>query len=331
MHSFLRAALKSLTCLAVLGALAPLTAVAQGGSWPERPITLVVPYTPGGQFDAHARLLAKSLTTQLNQSVVVENKPGAGTTLGAEYVARAKPDGYTLLMAGATMFTIAPHTFPQLRYKIEDFQTVSLLNQLPMALIVNPSALPVKSFQEFVAYAKANPGKVDYATTGPGVATHLLGELTKAEVGIDIQPVHYKGTGPGMIDLAAGRVPATFDGYLAYAPMLKEGKLTALAISSDKRLPGAPDIPSFAELGYPGLSMSSWAGIVVPKGTPLTIVDKLQKAIVAAVRSEEVSSRMIADATVPMTSTPAEFDALIKRDDAVWGNLIRKIGGVKPE
>lgn len=332
-HS-VRTLLTSAAAFAAVAALAPPAAFAQAApaaatTWPERPITLVVPYTPGGQFDTHARLIAKSLTGLLNQSVVVENKPGAGTTLGAEYVARAKPDGYTLLMAGATMFTIAPHTFAQLRYKVEDFQTVSLLNELPMALIVNPQTMPVKNFREFVAYAKANPGKVDYATTGPGVATHLLGELTEAEVGIDINPVHYKGTGQAIVDLAAGRVPATFDGYLAHAPMLKEGKTLALGISSEKRLPGAPNIPTFAEQGYPALSMSSWAGIVVPRGTPAPIVDKLQKAVAAAIRSDEVNARMVADATVPLSSTPAEFDALIKRDYQVWGGLIKKLGGVK--
>jgi tripartite-type tricarboxylate transporter receptor subunit TctC len=308
-------------------ALLPLAAAAQ--SYPDRPVTLIVPYTPGGQFDNHARLLAKHMSTLLGQSVVVENKPGAGTTLGAEFVARAKPDGYTLLMAGATMFTIAPHTFQSLRYKIEDFQTVSTINVLPMALFVNPAVLPVKDFKEFVAYAKANPGKVNYGTTGPGVATHLLGELTKARVGIDIVPVHYKGTGPGMQDLLGGRVQSMFDGLLAHAPMVKEGKERVLGVSSEKRLPGAPEVPTFAEMGYPELAMSSWAGIVVPKGTPPAIVDRLQKAVDSAVNSDEVKSRMIADGTIPSTSTPQAFDTLIKRDYDVWGGVIRRIGGIQ--
>ncbi|MBC7376801.1 MAG: tripartite tricarboxylate transporter substrate binding protein [Burkholderiaceae bacterium] len=326
-----RRSLIGLIAAAGLAAAVPAAAQAQAQNYPDRPITLVVPYTPGGQFDAHARLIAKRMSTLLNQQVIVDNKPGAGTTIGAEYVARAKPDGYTLLMAGATMFTIAPHTFASLRYKIDDFQTVSLLNQLPMALMVNPQVMPVKDFKEFVAYAKANPGKVNYATTGPGVATHLLGELTKSQMGIDITPVHYKGTGPAMLDLLAGRVQATFDGVLSHAPMIKEGKEVALAISSEKRLPGAPNIPTFAELGYPALSMASWAGIVVPKGTPPAIVEKLHQAVVAAVQSDEVNKRMVADATVPMSSTPAEFDALIKRDYDTWGNLIKKIGGIRIE
>ncbi len=306
-------------------------APAQATNYPDKPITLVVPYTPGGQFDIHARLVAKSMSSLLNQSVVVENRPGAGTTIGAEYVARAKPDGYTLLMAGATMFTIAPHTFPSLRYKVDDFQTVSTLNILPMALMVNPTVMPVKDFKEYVAYAKANPGKVNYATTGPGVATHLLGELTKARLGIDIVPVHYKGTGPAMQDLLGGRVQSTFDGLLAHAPMIKEGKERVLGVSSEKRLPGAPDVPTFSELGFPELAMSSWAGIVVPKGTPAPIVARLQKAVNDAVASDEVKNKMIADGTIPSSSTPQQFDTLIKRDYDVWGGLIKGIGGIKIE
>lgn len=330
MHAFLSALLaRALAPAAMLLSAAVVPIAAQAQAYPDRPVTLIVPYTTGGQFDTHARLLAKQMSALLNQPVVVENKPGAGTTLGAEYVARAKPDGYTLLMAGATMFTIAPHTFPSLRYKVEDFQTVSTINILPMALFVNPNVLPVKDFKEFVAYAKANPGKVNYATTGPGVATHLLGELTKARVGIEIVPVHYKGTGPAIQDLLGGHVQAAFDGLLAHAPMVKEGRERILGVSSEKRLPGAPDVPTFAEMGYPELAMSSWAGIVVPKGTPADIVAKLQKAVADAVNNEEVKNRMIADGTVPSSSTPQAFDALIKRDLNVWGDLIKSIGGIK--
>lgn len=325
-----RMMLAGCSAAALLAALPPGAAHAQSAAaYPDRPLTVVVPYTPGGQFDNHGRLLAARMAILLNQSVVVENRPGAGTTIGAEYVARAKPDGYTMLMAGATMFTIAPHTFGSLRYKIEDFQTVSTINMQPMALMINPTALPVKNLAEYVAYAKANPDKINFATTGPGVATHLLGELTKARLGLDIVPVHYKGTGPGMIDLLAGRVQSTFDGLLAYLPMLKAGKALALAISSETRLPGAPDIPTFTEMGYPDLAMSSWAGIVVPRGTPAAIVDKLHRTVVEVVNNEEVKNRMIADVTVPMSRTPQEFDALIKRDFETWGALIKRIGGIK--
>lgn len=320
---------KLLVSVAVAVTLTAVPVAASAQSYPDRPITLVIPYTPGGQFDNHGRLLAKHLSELLNQSVIVENKPGAGTTLGAEYVSRAKPDGYTLLMAGATMFTIAPHTFKSLRYTMADFQTVSTINILPMALFVNPQVLPVHNLKEFVSYAKANPGKVNFATTGPGVATHLLGELTKSRLGIDIVPVHYKGTGPGMQDLLGGQVQSMFDGWLAHAPMVKSGKERVLAISTEKRLPGAPDVPTFAELGYPELSMASWAGIVVPQGTPAPIVEKLQKAVVAAVANEEVRSKLIADGTIPSTSTPQAFDALIKNDYEVWGAIINKIGGLQ--
>lgn len=311
--------------LTVIATAAPVNAIAQG--YPDRPITLVIPYTPGGSFDSHGRLVAKHLSTLLGQTVIVENRPGAGTTIGAAHVARAKPDGYTLLMAGGTMLTIAPHTFKSLPYKVEDFQTVSLINIQPMVLYVNPKVLPVKDFKEYVAYAKANPGKMNYATTGPGVATHLLGELMKLSLGIDIVPVHYKGTGPGQVDLLGGQVQSMLDGWPSHAQMVNEGRERALAASSEQR--PAPDVPTFAELGYPELSMASWAGIVVPKGTPAPIVEKLQKAVNAAVNNPEVNKKMLAEGTFPLPGTPEAFDALIKKDHEVWGEVIRKIGGLR--
>ena len=308
-----------------------LQALAQPAAtvYPERPITVVIGYAPGGQADAHTRLLAKLLSTALGQSVVVDNKPGAGTTIAAEYVARAKPDGYTLLMAGGSMLTIAPYTYASARYKVDDFQTISLTSLIPVGLIINPQALPVKDFKEFIAYAKANPGKISYATTGPGGASHMLGELIKVRTGIDMVPVHYKGAGPALQDVLAGRVQAIVDSLPPHLPHMALGKELGLAISTDKRLPGAPMVPTFAEMGYPDLGMGSWNGVVAPKGTPQPILDKLHRAIVAAVASDEFRNRVIADAIVPLSNTPAEFDALIKRDYVVWGEVLKKIGGVK--
>jgi tripartite-type tricarboxylate transporter receptor subunit TctC len=276
----------------------------------------------------HARVLGKLLAASLGRPVVIDNKPGAGTTIGAEYVSRARPDGYTLLMAGGSMLTIAPHTYT-LRYKVEDFQTVSMTSIIPVGLIINPNVLPVKDFREFIAYAKANPGKVNYATTGPGGASHMLGELIKVRTGIDMVAVHYKGAGPALLDVLAGRVPSIVDSLPPHLPHTAVGEELGLAISTEKRLPGAPQVPTFAERGYPEPGMGSWSGIVVPKGTPAAIVDKLRKAVVDAVNNDELKNRMIADAVVPATSTPAEFDALIRRDHAVWGEVVRKIGGIK--
>ena len=302
---------------------------ASAANYPERPITLVVPYAPGGQFDMHARILVKRLSATLGQPVIIDNKPGAGTTIGGGYAAQAKPDGYTLLLAGGSMLAIAPHTYASLRYKTEDFQTISLVTIIPVGLIINPKALPVRDFKEFIAYARANPGKIDYATTGPGGASHLLGELIKARLGIDMVAIHYKGAGPAMQDVLSGRVPSIVDSLPPHLPHMAQGNELGLAISSEKRLPGAPQVPTFTELGYPELAMSSWGGVVAPKGTAPAIIDKLYRAVVDAVNSDEFRSRVIADAILPMTNTPAEFDALIKRDYAVWGELVRKLGGIK--
>ncbi len=310
-------------------ALAQSPAAATAAAYPERPITLVVGYAPGGQADAHARLLAKLLSASLGQSVVVENKPGAGTTIAGEYVARARPDGYTLLIAGGSLLTIAPHTYSSLRFKTNDFQTVTLTSLIPVGLIINPQALPVKNFQEFIAYATANPGKISYATTGPGGASHMLGELIKSRTGIDMVAVHYKGAGPALQDVLSGRVQCIVDSLPPHLPHIALGKELGLAISTEQRLPGAPMVPTFAEMGYPELGMGSWNGVVAPKGTPQAIVDKLHRAIVAAVATDEFQKRVIADAIVPVTNTPAEFDALIQRDTRVWGDVIKRIGGIR--
>lgn len=316
---------RTLTIGSMFVALATSTVSAKA-EYPDRPIKLVVPYTAGGQFDVQARLIAQKLEADLGQPVVVENKPGAGTTLGAEYVAAAKPDGYTVLMAGATLMAIAPHAYTNLNYKVEDFAPVSMLNSLPMALIVQPELVTAKTFPEFVAYVKANPGKINYGTTGRGVATHLLGELMKTRLGLEWVDVHYRGTSPAQQDLLGKHLPVMLDGLLAYSGHVKEGRLRVLGISTDQRLEAAPDVPTFAELGHPELSVSSWAALVVPKGTPQPIIDKLNAVTVKAVESSEVRQRMIADATVPMSSTPEEVTALVKRDSAIWGDLIKSLG-----
>ncbi len=300
--------------------------IARAQTYPDRPIKLVVPYAAGGLFDTQGRLLAARLHASLGQPVIVDNRPGGGATVGTEYVAKAKNDGYTLLMAGATTFAIAPHAYKNLRYKIEDFQTVSLTTLSPLGVVVNPDVLRVKNFGELVAYAKANPGKVQYATSGRGVVTHLLGELMAAQLGLDMVAVHYKGEGPALQDLLGGHIPVMISGLSTIVPQMRTGKVPVLGITMEKRLPNLPDIPSFGELGYPELAVPAWVGIVVPKGTPAPVVDKLHKAVVEAMASEEVRSKILADASLPTTCTPAEFDAFIRRDSAVWGALVRKLG-----
>jgi len=323
-----RALVAALFC-ATASPLFAQTPAASAGNWPDKPITLIVPYPPGGQFDNHARVLARQLGLALGQQIIIDNRAGAGTTLGGEAGARARPDGYTLLLAGGTTLTIAPHTISSVRYKTEDFTPVSLISTIPVAIMVNPQAIPVKDFKEFIAYAKSNPGKVTYATTSPGGISHLLGELVKSRLNIDIVPVHYKGSGPALLDFGAARVAAMSDSLPMHQQSINAGTRIGLAVTTDKRMPTSPQVPTFAELGYPELGMSSWGGIVGPRGLPPAIVQKLHRAVVDAVNSEEYRNRVLSDAVLPATNTPAEFEALIKRDHAMWGDLIRKIGGIK--
>jgi tripartite-type tricarboxylate transporter receptor subunit TctC len=261
----------------------------------------------------------------LGQRYIVENRPGAGTMLAAEYVKSQPADGYTLLFAGANMFAIAPHVYEHVPYKREDFQTISLIAELPMGITVNPALVPAKTFQEFVAYAKANPGKINFGTSGRGGAQHLLGELANMRAGLELVNVPYRGTSQVLTDLIGGHVPVAFDGLLAYIPHNRTGKLRTLAVSSSTRLPDLPDVPTFAEVGYPEMTVSSWGGFVAPAGTPKSVIDKLHAATVEAMKDPQIRERILKDAAIPRTTTPAEFDALIASDYATWGAVVRKL------
>jgi tripartite-type tricarboxylate transporter receptor subunit TctC len=316
--------MKTLAFLVALCGLAIGPAAAQ--TYPDHPIRLIVPYTPGGQFDIHARMIADRMSPKLGQPVLIENKPGAGTMLAADYVAKQKNDGYTILFSGANMFAIAPHVYRNVPYKTSDFQTISMVSELPMGFVVNTNVLPVKDFKELIAYAKANPGKVSFGTSGTGGAQHLLGELAKMRAGIDIVHVGYRGTGQAIQDLLGGQIPMASDGLVAYIPHTKDGgPLRILGVSSRERMVGIPDVPTFAEQGFPDLTVASWGGFVAPAGTPKEIIDKLHDAIVAADNAPDVQERIVKDAAVPRTSTPAEFDAVIAADYARWGEVVKKL------
>lgn len=328
MRDTLKAAAVGL-CAAILGLVMPASAGAQtnaAAGYPDHPIKLVVPYTPGGQFDIHARMLAENMTPILGRPVVIENKPGAGTMLAAEYVAGAKNDGYTILFVGANMLAIAPHLYRSIRYKVSDFQTISLISALPMGLVINTNKIPAKTLAEFIAYVKANPGKVTFGTSGTGGAQHLMGELAKMRMGLNMVQVGYRGTPEVLTDLLAGDVSVAFDGLVAYLPHAGEGKpLRVLAISSAERLEAAPDVPTYAELGYPDMTLSTFGGIVAPAGTPMPIVTKLHDAIVKANSDPAIRRRVVDGAAAPKTSTPQEFDTLIKHNSAVWGEVVQKL------
>jgi tripartite-type tricarboxylate transporter receptor subunit TctC len=310
---------------AALAALLVAGGAAHAQGWPDHPLKLVVPYTAGGQFDVVARMVAERMGQTLGQPVVVENKPGAGTLLGADYVAKSRPDGYTLFYAGANAFAIAPHLFARVPYQRSDFQTISLVSELPMGLVVD-AKLPVKTLEEFLAYVKANPGKVNFGTSGEGGAQHLLCELVKDRTGISMQHIGYKGTAQVLQDLLPGRVSAACDGLLAYVPHMKAGAVRILAVSSSQRLAALPDVPTFAEKGIPDATVSAWGGIMAPAGIPPAVRQKLHDAVAAAVNSTEVRQRISADAAVPRSTTPEEFDAIIGADYEKWGGVIRKLG-----
>ncbi|TFY97436.1 Bug family tripartite tricarboxylate transporter substrate binding protein [Ramlibacter rhizophilus] len=317
--------IKQLARALLVGAALAVASLAGAQDWPDRPLKLVVPYTAGGQFDVVARMVAERMQRTLGQPVVVENKPGGATLLGADYVAKSKPDGYTLFYAGANAFAIAPHLFAKVPFQRGDFETISLVSELPMGLVVS-GQLPVRTLEEFVAYAKANPGKVNFGTSGSGGAQHLLCELVKDRAGIDMVHVGYKGTSQVLQDLLPGRVSAACDGLLAYAPHAKAGAVRILAVSSAKRLPALPDVPTFAEKGLPDATVASWGGIMVPAGVPAPVRARLVEAVTAAASAPEVQQRIASDAAVPRTTTPEEFDAVIRADHEKWGDVIRKLG-----
>ena len=310
---------------AVLGAVLALAAAASHAAFPDKPIRLIVGASAGGTTDTLAREVAEDMSKTLGQPVIVENKPGGATLLGGDYVAKSRADGYTLFYAGANAFAIAPHLFAKVPFQRSDFQTISLVSELPMGLVVS-SSLPVKTLEEFIAYVKAHPGKVNFGTSGQGGAQHLLCELVKDRAGIDMVHVGYKGTAQVLQDLLPGRVNAACDGLLAYAPHAKAGSVRILAVSSAQRLPALPDVPTFAERGIPDATVASWGGIMVPAGVPAPVRQKLLEAVTTAASAPEVRKRIADDAAVPRTTTPEEFDAIIRTDYDKWGAVIRKLG-----
>ena len=257
------------TLIAVVSAVA---GQAQAQTWPDKPITFIVPFAAGGGTDAFARPLAAQLDAQLGKRVLIENRAGAGGTVGASAAAKAAPDGYTFFM-GAAHHAIAPSLYPNLDYNIEkDFIAVALIARPPQVVVVNPDKVAAKTLAEFIAYAKANPGKLNYGSAGAGTTHHLAGELFKILTKTNIQHVPYRGAGPAMQDLIAGHVPVVFDGLGSSAAPVRAGQLRALAVAAPKRVPAFPDLPTAAEAGLAGYEVSTWYGLFAPKNTPPAIV-----------------------------------------------------------
>ncbi|MBY0266823.1 MAG: tripartite tricarboxylate transporter substrate binding protein [Burkholderiales bacterium] len=314
--------------LLIIAALWPALVAAQS-NYPARTVRVIVPSAPGGGTDISARILAPQLTQQLGQQFVVENRAGAGTMIGGEAVARAAPDGYTLLM-GISTLAINPAMYKKVPYDaLKDLAPISQAVSLSNVLVVHPS-LPAKSVKEFVALVKPRPGQVNFASAGVGTSPHLSMELFLVMTGVKMLHVPYKGSGPGVTDLIAGHVPVMMPNMLSAQPHIKSGRLRALGVTGSKRAPGAEDIPTIAEAGVPGYEAVQWYGLLAPAGTPRDIITRLHGATVKALQNPEVRQRLLNDGAEPVGSSPDEFAAYLRSETAKWAKVIQA-AGIKPE
>jgi tripartite-type tricarboxylate transporter receptor subunit TctC len=306
-------------------ALAPALALAQ--DYPNRPIRMVVGFPPGGGTDVVARIITPKLSELLGQSVVIENRPGATGTMAAGQVAKSAPDGYTIMMGHVSVNAIAPALFKNLSYDvIRDFEPIAIAAAVPHFVVVHPS-VPAKSLREMIDYVKARPGKLTYPSAGNGSMPHLAGEVFKAQAGVDILHVPYKGSGQSMADLLGGQHVVAFDTMPASAPHVRSGKLRPLAVSSAQRLPAFPDVPTAREAGLPDYVITTWYGVFAPAGTPKPIVNRLHADIVKAMQAPEVKAKLDgigADGSV--SRSPEEYAALVKADTERYARVIKDIG-----
>ena len=311
--------------VAALSALALLAGGAAAQPYPSRPVRVIVPFAPGGATDIIARLVAQKLADRLGQSVVVENKPGAGTTIGNAEVAKAKPDGYTLLFA-PTPFVISQVVYPTLPYDPQkDFAPVSLLAVSPFILVVN-AAFPAKSTAELVAIAKAKPGTVTFASAGNGTVPHLAGELFKLRAGIDIVHVPYKGGGPAIVDLVSGQVPMMFATPIEVSQHVQSGRLRVLGTTSLARLAAMPDVPTLSESGYPDFEVLSFFGVLAPAGTPPEIVNRVAADLAAVMEMSDVRERFAQQSAEARVLGPAAFSAFLARERDKWADIVKRSG-----
>ena len=295
-------------------------------AYPTKPIRLVVPFPAGGATDILAREVAKHLTEAWGQSVVVDNRPGAAGNIGSELVAKSAPDGYTLEMGTVGTHAINASLYSKMPYDhVKDFVPVILVAGVPNVLVVNPS-VPVNSVQELIAYGKANPGKLNFASSGAGTSIHLSGELFKVMTGVQMTHVPYKGSAPALQDLIGGQVQLMFDNLPPSLPQIKAGKLRALAVTSATRAPALPDVPTVAETGLPGFEASSWFGVLAPAGTPPAIVTKLNAEIAKWLTSAEAKEKLATVGANIAAGTPDDFARHIQAETAKWAKVVKESG-----
>jgi tripartite-type tricarboxylate transporter receptor subunit TctC len=308
-------------------ALAAASLCAHAQSWPARAIQIVVPYPPGGPVDVSARLLAPKLQTALGQPVVVENRAGAGGNIGADYVAKSAPDGHTLVMGAIATHAINPALYPKLPYDpIRDFRHVALVVQVPNVLVVN-NDLPVRTTPELIAYAKANPGKLDFASGSTGSTGHLAGELFKQMTGTFMVHIPYKGAGPAMADLLAGRVHLMFDNLASALPHIQAGRVRALGVTTLQRSAFLKDAGTLDEAGLKGFDLTTWWGLMAPGRTPEAVVERLAAEIAKAMQAPEVRERFAAMGSEgPAVRSPREFTAFVERELKIYAALVKRSG-----
>ncbi|AMN38654.1 Bug family tripartite tricarboxylate transporter substrate binding protein [Rhodoplanes sp. Z2-YC6860] len=309
----------------MLAALAP-AALAQGQSadtYPNKVITMVVPVPPGGAADFIARLVGQKLSDALGQPVVISNRGGAGGTIASDNVAKSTPDGYTLLLNSITTHGIGPHLYQSLPYdSVKDFTPLIFVANLPLIMTIN-TGHAMKSVAEVIAYAKANPGKLSFASSGNGGAPHLAGELLQTVAGIKMLHVPYRGSGPAVVDVGAGRVDIMFDAVPSLLPLIQAGKLRPLAAASALRNPVVPDVPTFEELGIKGMEISLWYGLVGPAGLPQPIVQRLNTELAKILKTPEIAENFAKQGALPMGGSPQDYAAFMRSESDRWGAVVR--------
>ena len=320
---WIRAILRAAIVLVVLPAAAQ-------APWPSKPIVYVVPFAVGGNTDTLARVIGPKLSAALGQPVVIENKPGAGGNIGSDYVAKAKPDGYTILGGTISSHAINASVYPNMPYDpVKSFEPVILIGSSPLVLVAGAET-PYKTLKDVIAAAKAKPGQLNFASPGTGTSPHLAGELLKTTAQIDMSHVPYKGSGPALTDLVGGTVPLMFDTMLVVGAQVKAGKLRPIAVASQKRIASLPNVPTFAEAGVPGFEVVSWQAIFAPAGTPKPIVQRLNKEIASILKQPDVQARLDDLGVDPAAGPPEQLAEFQKAEIAKWSKVV-KAAGVKVE
>jgi tripartite-type tricarboxylate transporter receptor subunit TctC len=325
-YSFLLSKLRArcATALSVFALIFSPLVFAQA-NYPDKPVRIVVGFAAGGTTDIVARVLAKELTQEYGQSFVVENKPGAGSNIATEFVIKAAPDGYTLLMMAVTN-AINQTLYPDLKFDVtKDLMPIALGAKVPNMLVVNPK-VPVNSVQELIEYAKKNPGVLNFASSGSGTSIHMAGELFKLQSKIDVSHIPYKGSSPALTDLAGGQVQFMFDNMPSAWALVQAGKLKPLAVTTLNRSPTAPNIPTMAESGFPGFDVSSWFGLAAPAGTPPAIIEKLNASVRKALANPEVQTRLTELGAIVQPTTVPEFTAFVNKEVITWREVVKSSG-----